>query len=91
MQVISGGIRTVVPIVVGYLLGLAFVQQLGITEDQLTMAVSAVFTALYWLVIRIFEVYVSPKFSRLLGTKSSAVYVESDDAGIFDVTSLPKG
>ncbi len=83
MQIVSGAIRTIVPIVVGYLLGLAFVQQLGITEEQLTMAVSAIFAALYWLVIRVFEVYVSPKFSRLLGTKSSAVYVKSDDPEMF--------
>lgn len=75
--------RVVVPLIVAWLTNLALVKQLGMTDDQLTNAVSLAVAALYWLLVRVFEVYVSPKFSRLLGTRSSAVMVKSDDPQLF--------
>jgi len=82
-QVGSALPRIVVPLVVAFLAQLGFVKGLGVDNDQLTNAVSLLIAGLYWLTIRIFEVYVSPKFSRLLGTRSSAVMVKSDDPEMF--------
>lgn len=90
-QIGSGLVRTVVPILVAWLSNLALVQGLGLTEGQLTTAVAAVIGALYWLVVRALEVYVSPKFGRLLGASKAPVYGRvSEDGQAIDVTSLPK-
>jgi len=77
-QFLPGLTRTVVPLVVGYLLNLAAVKALGLTESQLTTALTLVVAGAYWLAVRVFEVYVSPKFSRLLGSKASPVYAGPD-------------
>ncbi len=79
-QVGVGFIRTVVPLAVAYLSQQTFVQQLGITDAQIETAVALAFGALYWLAVRVFEVYVSPRFGRLLGTGSAPVYMNGDTA-----------
>ena len=62
----SSIVRTIVPIVVGWLLSLAVVSQLGISEDQVTQAVTAVVTAVYYVAARAVEVYVAPRVGALL-------------------------
>jgi hypothetical protein len=73
-QILPGVLRTFVPLAVGYLLNLAVVQTLGLTESQLTTALTVVMAGAYWLAVRMFEVYASPKFSRLLGAKATPIY-----------------
>ncbi len=87
-QVGVGFIRTVVPLAVAYLSQLALVKQLGVTEDQLAYALGLAFAAAYWLAVRIFEVYVSPRFGRLLGTGSAPVYMNGDTAA--DIVNAAK-
>lgn len=90
-QVWSGLVRTVVPLAVAWLANLALVQTLGLTESQLTYAVSLVVGAAYWLIVRLLEVYVAPKFGRLLGAAKAPVYGRvSQDGQAVDVTSLPR-
>jgi len=60
-------VRTVVPLVVGWLLAQPVIAQAGITEEQATTAVTVAVQAVYYLVARLFEHYVSPRFGWLLG------------------------
>lgn len=60
-------VRTVVPIIVGALLGWPIVTRLGITSEQATTAVTVVVTAAYYVLVRVFETYISPRFGILLG------------------------
>lgn len=70
-------VRTVVPIVVGAVIGWAVAQ--GITLDpefelSLTAAITAVFQGVYYIGVRLFETYVSPKFGWLLGLAKAPEY-----------------
>jgi hypothetical protein len=89
-QFLPGFVRTVVPLAVGYLLNLGAVRALDITETQLTTALTLVAAGAYWLLVRAFEVYVSPKFGRFLGSKAAPVYVPAAEAEQL-VAPLPKG
>lgn len=73
-------VRTFVPIVVGAVIG-GFVAA-GIeldpgVEPALIVAVTAAFQGLYYLVVRLFEKYVSPKFGWLLGLAKEPEYPTS--------------
>lgn len=70
---LSSIIRTVTPIIVGWLLGLPVVAALGITDAQATAAVSAVLGAAYYVLVRVVEVYY-PRFGWLLGLASAPSY-----------------
>ncbi|MDQ0726796.1 hypothetical protein [Microbacterium sp. W4I20] len=70
-------VRTFVPIVVGAVIG-GFVTA-GIEldagfEPALIVAVTAAFQGVYYLVVRLFEKYVSPKFGWLLGLAKTPEY-----------------
>jgi cation transporter-like permease len=72
-------VRTIVPIIVGAVIGWAVTQ--GITLDDqfevaLTLTITGAFQGIYYLVVRLFETYVSPKFGWLLGLAKKPVYVE---------------
>ena len=54
-------IRTIVPIIVGYLAGLPIAAKLGVTSVDLTAAVTAAVTAVYYIVVRVLE-QVAPQF-----------------------------
>lgn len=71
-------VRTWVPLIVAYLLSLSFVSKLGITSDQLTYAVTLAFAGLYYLAVRVFEVYVHPRFGALLGWTVQPSYPRRD-------------
>lgn len=66
-------IRTLVPIIVGFLL--TWVLRLGIDIDQatLTTVVQAVLTGLYYVVVRFIEQY-KPKVGILLGKATPPSY-----------------
>jgi len=67
-------VRTVVPLIVGWLLAQSVVAQAGVTEEQATTAVTAVVQALYYVVARLLEHYVSPRFGWLLGLARRPTY-----------------
>ena len=69
-------VRTLVPIVVGWVA--AFLVSVGIEPDAqlldtLGAFLSALFAALYYIVARLLEMYVTPKFGWLLGSAKSPV------------------
>ncbi|PVE94982.1 hypothetical protein [Microbacterium sp. TPD7012] len=70
-------VRTFTPIVVGAVL--AWFTTAGIAldpefETALTLAVGGAFAGVYYLAVRLFELYVSPKFGWLLGLAKPPVY-----------------
>lgn len=73
-------IRTVVPIVVGWLLSLAVVNSAGVTEEQLTLAVTGALTVVgqvvYYVVLRAVERYV-PQAGWLLGRAVQPSYANA--------------
>lgn len=69
--------RTFTPIVVGAVLG--WFATSGITldpqfESALTLVVGGAFAGIYYLAVRVFELYVSPKFGWLLGLAKAPEY-----------------
>lgn len=58
-------VRTVVPLIVGWLLSWPVTQSLGVTEPQVTAAVTAAVTALYYLAARVIEAY-APRVGAIL-------------------------
>lgn len=69
-------VRTIVPVIVGAVL--AWFAGAGITVDPdmqgaLTTGLSAGFTALYYLIARLAETYISPKLGWLLGAAKAPV------------------
>lgn len=66
-------IRTFVPIVVAFLVSY-LPAWLGITEDQISVAVSTAIAFGYAFLVRLCELYIDPKFGVLLGWASPAVY-----------------
>ena len=70
-------VRTIVPIIVGAIIGFAVSK--GITLDTefelaLTVAITGAFQGFYYIAIRLFELYVSPKFGWLLGLANAPEY-----------------
>lgn len=84
--------RTFVPLIVGGIIG--WLVRLGLPLDSefegaLFAVMDLVFAGLYWLVVRLFEVYVSPKFSVLLGSlKQPVVYAKPDSNGVPVITDV---
>jgi hypothetical protein len=71
---LAGLARTAVPLLVGWLLGFKAVQALGLTEEQVTPLISAGVGLAYWLVVRVLEAYVTPRFGWLLGYAKAPTY-----------------
>lgn len=85
-------VRTFTPIIVGAVLG--WFTTSGITldpefETALTLVIGALFAGLYYLAVRVFEVYVSPKFGWLLGLAKQPDYFKrvkvTEDGQTFQV------
>ena len=90
-QIGPGLVRTVVPLIVAWLASFGVVQRLGIDSTQIENAVTLLVAAVYWLAVRVLEVYVAPKFGRLLGSSRTPAYgTTSADGQAVDVTSLAK-
>lgn len=74
-------IRTFVPIIVGAVLSWFVTAEIPLDpefEIALTVAVTALLTALYYVAVRLFETYVSPKFGWLLGMAKAPEYLDSE-------------
>ena len=67
-------VRTVVPIIVGWVLGLPVADWLGLTADQATQVVSAALAAAWYIVWRLAEVYVTPRLGWALGVAQAPEY-----------------
>lgn len=72
-------VRTYVPWIVGVILG--WLVSLGIpldpeVEAQLTIVIMGATTFVWYALVRIFEVYVSPKFGWLLGLGKAPEYTK---------------
>jgi hypothetical protein len=71
-------VRTFTPIIVGAVLGWFVAAGIPLDpefETALTLVIGAVFTVIYYLAVRLFETYVSPKFGWMLGLAKEPVYV----------------
>jgi len=73
-QILPWLVRTVVPILAGWLITLAL--KVGVPIDNATAAaaVTAAITVVYAFAARLFEVYVSPRFGWLLGWARRLIY-----------------
>lgn len=70
-------VRTIVPIVVGLVIGWTTAQGIDLDpefESSLTLAIMAAFQGVYYVVVRLFETYASPKFGWLLGLAKAPDY-----------------
>ena len=70
-------VRTIVPLVVGFFLQLAVTWNVTLDsefEGALVALLTLLLTAVYYVAVRLFETYVSPKIGWLLG------YAESPDS-----------
>ena len=71
-------VRTIVPIIVGSVIGLAVANGINLDEQfepLLTATLTAGFTGLYYIAVRLLETYVAPKLGWLLGlAKTPAAY-----------------
>lgn len=85
-------VRTFTPIIVGAVIG--WFVTAGITldpefESALTLVVGAAFAGIYYLAVRLFELYVSPKFGWLLGLAKQPDYFKrvkvTEDGQTFQV------
>ena len=77
-------VRTVVPIVVGAVLGWLTAANLPVDPDfegTLTTLLTALLTALYYVAVRLFETYISPKLGWLLGYAKSPDSYSEDQPG----------
>jgi hypothetical protein len=66
-------IRTLVPFIVAYFLGLPVVKTLGLTEEHITSLVTVLLGGLYYIVARLAETYM-PQLGWLLGHPSQPTY-----------------
>lgn len=80
-SVLPSILRTLVPLAVGYFTAWPVAVTLGLTDDQVTSLITAVITALYYLLIRALEQWL-PEFGWLLGWASPPKYLPPADAAI---------
>ena len=77
---VTSVVRTVVPILVGWLLSLSVVTAAGVTEEQLTLAVTGALTVVgqvvYYVALRAIERYV-PQAGWLLGRAVQPSYANA--------------
>lgn len=70
-------IRTVVPVAIGAAISFLALHGLKLdrsTSDAIITAATGILIALYYLLVRLFEQYVSPKFGWLLGVAKKPAY-----------------
>ncbi len=71
-------VRTLVPIIVGAVIGWAVTTGI-VLDDQfevaLTLVITAAFQGVYYVAVRLLELYVAPRFGWLLGIARQPVYV----------------
>lgn len=82
-------VRTVVPIIVGAVLGFFASANLPLDPDVeglLTTVVTLLLTTAYYVAVRLFETYVSPKIGWLLGWAKSPDSYSAGNASDVQVT-----
>lgn len=81
-------LRTAVPIIVGWVVSLGVIIgfDLEYLTESLTMAITAVLTLGYYVIVRLLETYVTPKLGWLLGSPKQVVYVGQTPSGTATVT-----
>lgn len=70
-------VRTFVPIIVGAVISFFVTRGIELDPDveaSIFVVLTGAFNGLYYLVVRLFEVYVSPKFGWLLGLAEAPEY-----------------
>lgn len=75
-------VRTIVPILVANVVALLTGFGLALDPEfqgSLTAVLTGALAALYYIVVRVLEVYVTPKFGWLLGLARTPVYVKSEE------------
>jgi hypothetical protein len=70
----SSVVRTVVPVIVGTLLGWAARIQFDLDVGLITEAVTVIVTTLYYVVVRLLETRVAPAWGYLLGIAKVPTY-----------------
>lgn len=73
-DIFASVIRTVVPFIVGALLSLPVVNQLGVDADAATAAVQFFVTTAYYVVFRLAETHLDSRFGWLLGLAKPPAY-----------------
>lgn len=76
-------VRTFVPVIVGSVVGWVAVSGVPLdagVEVGVTTVVTALATGLYYVVARLLETYVAPRFGWLLGKPVAPVYVSEEVA-----------
>jgi hypothetical protein len=76
-ELVTSFIRTVVPLLVGSII--AWMVSIGVelpenASQSLSGALTVLFTTAYYLMARVLEVKVSPKFGALLGSANKPAY-----------------
>ncbi len=77
-------VRTIVPIVVGAVLGWLAAANVPVDPDfegTLTTLLTAVLTTAYYVAVRLFETYISPKLGWLLGYAKTPDSYSKEQAG----------
>ncbi len=77
-------VRTIVPLIVGGVLSFAVVINVPLDpefKNLLTALLTSLLTALYYVAVRLFETYISPKFGWLLGLAKSPDSYSKDVPG----------
>ena len=75
------------PIIVGAVVGWFVTRGIELDasfEAVLTLVVTTVLTAVYYIAVRLLETYVSPKFGWLLGLGKAPAYDPEDDPSLYD-------
>lgn len=88
-------VRTIVPVVVGFFLQLAVTWNLPLDqefESTLTALLTLLLTTAYYVAVRLFETYISPKLGWLLGyAKSPDSYSTNKPGQHSAAATLPEG
>lgn len=77
-------VRTIVPLIVAFFLQLAITWNIQLDpefEGLLSTALTLAFTIAYYVAVRLFEMYISPKIGWLLGWAKSPDSYSADKPG----------
>lgn len=77
-------VRTIVPLIVGGVLSFTVTLNIPLDpefEKLLTALLTAFLTALYYVAVRLFETYISPKLGWMLGLAKSPSSYSNDKPG----------
>lgn len=73
-------VRTLVPVIAGWVLSLPVSSALGLTSDQVTTGLTMALTGAYYVAVRLLE-HANPKFGWLLGAPIKPTYAVARKEG----------